>query len=84
MTCLWSEGDPCAVTLDADGLPARLTWRSGRHTVATITNRWRVDEGWWLRHTWREYITLTTDSGLLLTLFRDLDSGAWYVQRLYD
>lgn len=84
MTCLWAEGDPCAVVLDTDGLPAHLRWRGGQHTVAAITNRWRVDEGWWLRRTWREYVTLTTSSGLLLTLFRDLDSGAWYVQRLYD
>jgi len=54
------------------------------HTVQQIANRWRIDEGWWEGRIWREYFKLTTASGWLVILYRDMTTGAWYLQRLYD
>jgi hypothetical protein len=84
MTYLWVDGDPVLVETDELGLPLRLTWNSKRHPVSGIANRWRVDEGWWFQRVWREYFKLTTSSGMLLTIFRDMETDEWYVQRLYD
>lgn len=84
MTYLWSEGDPVLVEADARGFPQRMTWQGRNHRVRQIANRWRVDEGWWFQHVRREYFKLITDSGLLLTIFHDLLSDSWCVQRLYD
>ncbi len=39
---------------------------------------------WWRVRIWREYFKLTTGTGLLVVIYRDLLSGAWYLQRLYD
>ncbi len=84
MTYLWLDGDPLSVELNSGGLPSRLRWHGKVHTVSKIATRWRIDEGWWLERIWREYYKLTTDTGLLLTLFRNIEDDKWFVQRLYD
>ena len=84
MTHLWPDGLPIAVESDALGVPQRFTWRGQAHTVEIVANRWRVDEDWWRGRIWREYFKLATDTGLLVVVFRDLVSGGWYVQRVYD
>jgi hypothetical protein len=80
----WAEGDPIRVELNTDGLPRQFTWHGRWHPVECIANRWRVDEGWWVQHTWRDYFKLTTSTGLLLTIYQDLLTGHWYVQRVSD
>lgn len=84
MTYLWVDGDPVVIEADELGLPQQITWNGQTHEVAQITNRWRVDEGWWFQRTWREYFKLVTASGMLLTVFCDLETSEWYLQRLYD
>lgn len=84
MTYLWAEGNPVEVETNPRGLPLRLLWCGQLHTVHRIASRWRVDEGWWLGRIWREYFKLTTDTGLLLTLFQDIENNEWFIQRLYD
>ena len=83
MTRLWPEGQPIDVTLE-EGMPVSFSWRGQIHSVAQITRQWRVDVDWWRRRRWRAYYKLTTDTGLLVVLFQDLPTHAWYLQRLYD
>jgi hypothetical protein len=52
--------------------------------VQGIAKRWRVDVDWWRGRVWREYFKLTTHTGLLVILYRDVLTGRWYLQRLYD
>ena len=52
--------------------------------MQTIAKRWRVDVDWWRVRVWREYFKLATGTGLLVVIYRDLLSGGWYLQRLYD
>ncbi len=84
MTHLWPNGDPIQVTAGADGRPQVFWWREARHEVASIANRWRVRATWWSVEAWREYYKITTDDGLLCTIYCDLVTGGWYCARLYD
>jgi hypothetical protein len=50
--------------------------------VDSIREEWLVEDRWWaappLR---RHYVELVLDSGRCLTLYRDLVTGGWFVQR---
>jgi hypothetical protein len=86
MTRLWPTGQPIRVVTGPDGAPLCFTWNGTSREVAAIANRWRVHAAWWLPAAVadREYFKLTTTDGLLLTLYRDLQDGAWYGARVYD
>jgi hypothetical protein len=88
MTRLWPVGLAISVTGAGDGAgrsrPASFTWQNKTHRVDEITREWRVDIDWWRGRVWRDYFKLSTDTGLLVIIYRDLVSGEWYLQRLYD
>ena len=81
---MWAEGQPIAVAEGSDGTPRSFKWRGRTHRVMGIGRRWRVDRGWWRRRVWREYFKLETATGLLVLIYRDLLTGEWYLQRLYN
>ena len=64
--------------------PQAFTWQGQIHQVQQVVKRWRVDQEWWQQRIWREYFKLSTQSGLLVVIYRDLLTGQWYLQRLYD
>jgi hypothetical protein len=84
MTRLWTHGEP--IMVDSDGLlvPQAFVWREQSHPVQAVAKRWRVDIEWWQQRVWREYFKVTTQTGLLVIIYRDLLTGSWYLQRLYD
>jgi uncharacterized membrane protein (DUF2068 family) len=84
MSRFWPDGVPITVACDALATPTALSWQGNRHGVERIVERWRVDGGWWRRRTWREYFTLVTATGLLVTIYHDVRAGDWRLQRLYD
>ena len=84
MTRLWPDGILVQVLDNGEGVPQRLSWAGRRHTVSEITRRWRVQSDWWRETVWRDYFKLTTETGLLLIIYHDLQSEGWYLQRLYD
>jgi hypothetical protein len=84
MTHLWPAGTPITVEYDDLLAPLAFTWQARPYRVQAVTKRWRLDQGWWQQRVWREYFKLTTTNGLLVIIYRDLLSGAWYLQRVYD
>ncbi len=84
MTRLWPDGAPIAVTTDAAGHPLRFIWQGRAHPVEQITQQWRVRVDWWRAAAWREHFKLTTTTGLLVIIYRDLQTGSWFLQRLFD
>ncbi|KAB2867357.1 MAG: hypothetical protein F9K46_00505 [Anaerolineae bacterium] len=84
MTYLWPDGDPIEVQADALGTPLQFTWQGQSHAVERVARRWRVDVDWWRGRVWREYFKLTTQTGLLVVIYRDFMGDTWYLQRLYD
>lgn len=84
MTHLWPEGEPIQVASDASQAPQTFAWRGQAHRVERVAKRWRVDVDWWRGRVWREYFKLTTHTGLLVVIYRDVLTNRWYLQRLYD
>jgi hypothetical protein len=50
--------------------------------VTAVQDRWRIDDEWW-RETpvSRMYYELRLDGDRVVTVYRDLVGGAWWLQR---
>lgn len=72
---------PLEVACDREGAPLWIRLRGRRRPVAAVKDRWRLDDEWWRRPISRLYYLVELEGGVLLTLFRDLESGLWYQQR---
>lgn len=84
MSRFFAEGEGIPVTCDPSGVPLRFTWRGREYRVQILSERWRIDEGWFQVRVWREYFKVATDSHTLILLYHDLLQDQWYLQRVYD
>ena len=66
------------------GAPRQFIWWGEVHPVAEITRHWRLNADWWRHPVWRDHFKLTTETGLLVIIYHDLEGDSWYLQRLYD
>ncbi|MFO7773584.1 MAG: hypothetical protein R6V59_06590 [Dehalococcoidia bacterium] len=64
--------------------PIVLFYKGKRERVTETLKRWRIAQGWWKRPVAREYFQVKTESGAVYELYRDLLTGVWYLQRIYD
>jgi hypothetical protein len=65
---------------DASGLPAAVRLKR-RQAVATIEDRWRIDDEWWRKEpVSRLYYNVLLASGQRMVLYKDLVTGGWYQQ----
>jgi hypothetical protein len=85
VTRLWALGERVE-TWDRGDTLAGFVWQGIPHHICEVCNRWRVHTRWWVPggSVWREYVKVTTDTGLLCQLYRDPAGGEWYLARLYD
>lgn len=75
---------PIWVRADAMGRPlaVRKSRWPGFRSVARVQDCWRIDDEWWRdRPISRLYYTVVLDGDILLTLYHDLHSSAWFEQR---
>lgn len=70
------------VVADAGGRPRALRFEGGLRDVEAVQERWRIDDEWW-RETpvSRLYYQLQLAGGRVVTVYRDLTGGAWWLQR---
>ena len=67
-----------AVATAGDGLPRAL----GGVPVEAVNEDWVVEDRWWTaRPLRRRYFELVLADGRNVTVFRELGSGRWFVQR---
>ncbi len=75
---------PLQVEATAGGEPIavrRLRWRAPR-LVCTIQDRWRIDDEWWRdRPISRTYYVVELESGDVLSIYHDQETGEWMEQR---
>ena len=71
-----------SVDVDTRGAPKRVRFEGMMREVAAVQDRWRIDDEWW-RETpiSRMYYRLQLEGGRVITLYRDLIGGGWWLQR---
>jgi len=67
---------------DAHGVPRAVAFEGERRAVVCVQDRWRIDDEWW-RETplSRLYYQVQLDGDRVVTLYRDLAGGGWWLQR---
>ena len=90
----FAPAEPVEVWCDArTGLPQRLRWRGRLARVELVERSWRADEGWWRagnplagggEAASRAYHRVFARDGLRCVLYRDLASGRWYLEAVFD
>jgi len=85
MTRLWPAGEPLQTWGEKDAA-AGFQWQGQSHRILEICSRWRIHTRWWEsgQAIWREYWKVTTDTGLLCLLYRNLSDSGWFLARVYD
>lgn len=86
MTRLWPEGRTVETWGEGE-TPAGFLWAGTPHCVDRVHDRWRIHTRWWqpaASPVCREYVKVTTDTGLLCLLYHDGTAGAWLLARIYD
>lgn len=73
-----------AVEIGSDGTLRALHLLGRRHPVATVLNRWRIDERWWTEHQQRDYFKVMTQTGWLVVIYHNLVDDGWYLERVHD
>lgn len=73
-----AEPRPARVRAGGEGAPAALD----QMPVEAVVEDWVVEDRWWTgRPLRRRYFELVLASGRNAVVFRDLETGRWYVQR---
>jgi hypothetical protein len=71
-----------AVRVGPDGVPTDVGVGRRAQPVASVHERWRIDEGWWWEQpVSRLYWRLVLADGRLVTVYQDLQEGTWWTQR---
>ena len=84
MTYFWAKGVALRMWVADDGRPKAFMWEHQRYQVSVITDQWRIDEGWWIVRIWREYYEILTDTGLMVVIYKNLLTGQWFLQWMFD
>lgn len=84
MSKLFHKAIKLEVKEDARHRPISFLHEGGRERIEEILKQWRVTQEWWKKTVEREYFQVRTEAGAVYDLYRDLLSGSWYLQRVYD
>ncbi len=84
MSKLFHHAITLEVQEDLRHRPIAFLYKGGRQGVEEICEQWRASQEWWKRATDREYFRVRTARGIVCEMYRDLLTGAWYLQRIYD
>ncbi len=77
-----SAGD-CAASRAAP--PGQFKYQDTWHTVTEAIGPERLESGWWRGpSTRRDYFRMTTKAGSWFWIYRDLNSGQWYLHGTFD
>jgi hypothetical protein len=75
---------PQALRVETDdcGHPVSVGLEGAVRAVASIQDRWRIDDEWWReRPVSRVYYRLQLEGDRVVTVYHDLVGGAWWLQR---
>ena len=72
---------PIGVRTGKGGRPRFLYLGGEARRVQQILEIWQVDDEWWRDPISRRYARLALEDGRLVTVYKDLLGGRWYIQR---
>lgn len=81
MSPFWPQALPIEVL--AVEQPRQFRWRGQEHSIQQVSDHWQMHTGWWDGEIWRDYWEVATE-GVLWVLYRDLFTGQWYLERIYE
>lgn len=74
-----------AIVLSPWGAPAQFILRGKRYRVVRSWGPERIETGWWRGESVRrDYFRTETSTGHRFWLFRDLDTGRWFLHGIFD
>ncbi len=71
---------PIQVRSGSGGRPLSLRVGGGPRKVKQILEIWQIDDEWWREPLSRRYATLILEDDRMVTVYRDLTTGRWYLQ----
>ena len=78
-----NEPQTTGVNTDSSGISEKIQLRGYWVAVDRITDRWRIDDEWWREQPIsRMYYQCLVDQRITVTIFHDLISRLWYLQRM--
>ena len=84
MSKLFHEAIILEIKEDIQHRPISFLYKGRKEGVEEICEQWRVSQGWWKSAIDREYFRVRTVKGIVCEIYRDMPTGAWYLQRIYD
>ena len=73
---------PLRVETDERGRPRSVLLEGVVREVASVQDRWRIDDEWWREQpVSRMYYQLQLEGDRVVTVYQDLVRGAWWSQR---
>ena len=84
MSKLFHEAITLEVKENIHHRPISFLYKGRNEGVKEICEQWRVSQEWWRSAVDREYFRVRTVRGIICEMYRDLLTGAWYLQRIYD
>lgn len=76
---------PRPITVEADDAPRAVTWNGVRYGVTTAAGPWRLSGEWWDVTGWaRDEWDVALADGTLCRVARDLRTGTWLLDGVYD
>jgi protein ImuB len=73
------------VSVVPDGPPIRFRWQAGEHLIQHSWGPERIETGWWRGpHVERDYYRVETPTGQRFWLFRQNDTGKWFLHGAFE
>ncbi len=70
------------VETDGRGYPCAAQFEGAMRAVTAVQDRWRIDDEWWREQpVSRLYYELRLEGDRVVTVYRDLAGGGWWLQR---
>ncbi len=73
------------ISMVPDGPPVRFRWHAAEHVIEACWGPERIETGWWRGpHVERDYYRVETAAGQRFWLFRQNDTGKWFLHGAFE